>query len=252
MQRVEQLGVVPDLIGGIGGSLPIRFRTSEQGEEEWEVEPGSFQPPSSYRTPPTLNVQILDDLKDALYTLLVVDPDSPVYETQSFGQRLHYAKTDIKLTPTESGEIDLFTSGSGNEVLSWEPPLPPRGSGTHRYVIFLLRQPNSQSPSTSLAPGIERTAFELRQLLEQGNQVAAVTLFRSKWSPDENEYIENTYREVHGTEVPVFEKAPKELKYGMPLNKKGMEREQIREEAWNKALSDIVGDEGEVKVEDRI
>lgn len=249
MQRVEQLGVVPDLLGGISGSSPIRFTTSEHGEGEVEVEPGSHQLPSSFRTPPTLNVQILDDIEEALYTLLVVDPDSPNHETQSFGQRLHYAKTDIKLTPTQSGQVDLFTGGSGNEILSWEPPLPARGSGTHRYVFFLLRQSSSQS---SIASGIERTGFELRQLLEQGSQVAAVTLFRSKWSLDENEYIENTYREVHGTEVPVFEKAPKELKYGMPLSKKGMEREQLREEAWNKALSDIVGDEGEVKVEDRV
>jgi large subunit ribosomal protein L35 len=76
-----------------------------------------------------------------------------------------------------------------------------------------------------------------------------MTLFRSKWTKEENEYIETKYKEVHGVDVPVYEKPPKELRYGMPLSKKGMERERIREEAWEQALGDIVGENGEVKVE---
>lgn len=241
MQRVEQLGVVPDLLGGVRGSLPIRFAVG--GGQGQVVEPGSKQLPSAFNNPPSLHVQILDDGEEGLYTLMAVDPDSPNYETQSFAQRIHYLKSDIPLT-VHSGEKDLFASDLGKEVLSWEPPLPPRGSGTHRYIFFLLRQPASP-PTTTIN---EREGSELRTLLEQGYAVSAVTLFRSQWSAEENSYIETTYRSVHGTEVPVYEKPPKELRYGMPLNSKGIKREQLREEAWNQALTDMVAGAGEVDV----
>lgn len=241
MQRVEQMGVVPDLVGGIRGSAPITFSTSTS---EGEVEPGSFQLPSSFAQPPKLNVQTLNEsASEGLYTLLVVDADAPNYETQSYAQRLHYYKSDILLDYT-TGEQDLFASGIGKEVLGWEAPLPPRGSGVHRYVILLLRQ-----PSTSPTAPSERADFDVRSLQEQGAEITALTLFRSKWTKEENAYIEDKYREVHDVEVPVFEKAPKELRYGMPLNKKSMERERIREEAWEQALRDTVGEQGEVKVE---
>jgi large subunit ribosomal protein L35 len=240
MQRVEQMGVVPDLVGGVRGHglAPITFSSGEA-----EVEPGSMQAPSSFGSAPSLHVQLLHDGEgEAMYTLLVVDADSPNYETQSYGQRLHYYKSDISLGVT-SGEQDLFSSSIGKEVLGWEAPLPPRGSGVHRYVMLLLRE--SQSPSTPA----QRDEFDIRTLLEQGSEIAAMTLFRSKWTKEENEYIETKYKEVHGVDVPVYEKPPKELRYGMPLSKKGMERERIREEAWEQALGDIVGENGEVKVE---
>jgi large subunit ribosomal protein L35 len=241
MQRVEQMGVVPDLVGGIRGSSPIYFSTSVG---EGEVEPGSVQLPSAFSRPPSLNVQILDDsAKEGLYTLLVVDADAPNYETQSYTQRLHYYKSDISLNYT-TGEKDLFDSGIGKEVLGWESPLPPRGSGVHRYVFLVLRQ-----PSSSITAPEQRENFDVRSLIEQGAEITALTLFRSKWTKEENTYVEETYREVHGVEVPVFEKAPKELRYGMPLSKKSMERERLREEAWEQALGDIVGENGEVKVE---
>lgn len=249
MQRVEQMGVVPDLVGGIRGSLPIRFSTSASASGEGEVEPGSIQPPSSFKSAPQLRAQLLDPAHEGQYTLLVVDPDSPNYAAQSFAERIHYFKSDIPLTVT-SGEVDLFSSSAeGTEVLSWEPPLPPRGSGVHRYVFLLLRQPNAAT--TGAGPTERQSEITVRALVEeQGYTLSAVSLFRSKWTPGENTYIENTHREVHnGAEVPVFEKPPKELRYGMPLNKKSMEREQLREEAWNRALSDIVGEAGEIKVE---
>jgi large subunit ribosomal protein L35 len=236
LDRLMQMGVVPDLVGEIRGSAPITFSTSHG-----EVEPGSVQLPSAFENPPSLNVQILDN-SEALYTLLVVDADAPNYETQSYSQRLHYYKSDISLNHS-TGEQDLFGSGIGKEVLGWESPLPPRGSGVHRYVFLLLRQSSSTPAPT------QREEFNVRSLIEQGAQITALSLFRSKWTKEENTYLEDTYRKVHGVEVPVFEKAPKELRYGMPLNKKSMERERIREEAWEKAIGDIVGENGEVKVE---
>lgn len=238
MQRVEQMEVVPDLVGGIRGSAPITFSTGEG-----EVEPGSVQLPSIFNRPPSLHVQLLDNIaEEALYTLLVVDADSPNYETQSYGQRLQYYKSDIPLT-VASGQQDLFASNVGKEVLGWEAPLPPRGSGVHRYVFLLLRQ--APSPSTPT----QRDDFNIRTVVEEGSEIVALTLFRSKWTKEENEYTERTHQEIHGVEVPVYEKPPKELRYGMPLSKKSMERERLRGEAWEQALGEIVGENGEVKVE---
>lgn len=57
------------------------------------------------------------------YTVAMVDPDAPSAKNPIYKYWLH-----------------LLTINNNQDVVSFEPPTPPSGSGPHRYYIFLLKQ----------------------------------------------------------------------------------------------------------------
>lgn len=253
MQRVYQMNVVEDLTGPLSGSAEVSIASADA-----TIEPGSVQAASLFEQPPKMLVQLYEQPATptaeqpnptGLFTLLVIDPDSPEYETQSFSQRIHYAKTDIPLSVL-SGQTDLFTLTEGNEVLSWEPPAPPRGSGKHRYVFVLLRQTAAQ-PLTIGASGLAREQFDLRAFAaEQGLAVEAITLIRSAWTKDDLKYISETYEKHRGEACPIYEKPPKELRYGYPMSSKQVKKEERREQAWERMFDELeIGLSGEEGIE---
>jgi len=238
MQRVNQLGVVPDLLPDHTPLGAIRLATSEA-----PVEAGSIQPVTAFSAPPTLTVQFFSHPStpsaanpnpEALYTLLVVDPDSPNHETQSFTQRLHYAKVDIPLSVL-SGEVNLFTA-PGTEQVTYEPPAPARGSGTHRYAYLVVRQGD-----VGAVPA--RDNFDLRSYLTERNltdaDVVAATLVRGEWTPETDAHIDATYRAHRGEPAPVYGKGPKELRYGYPMNAKAQRADAIRQAAFDNVLAEL-------------
>lgn len=277
MQRVYQMKVVPDLLPELGVTQPLTLETASTGSETTlnTVEPGSHQTPSVFSKPPRLTFQLLhhpssSDLASTstsssaptgLFTLLVVDPDSPDHSTHSFVERVHYLKTDIPLSVT-SGEVDLFSQDLGNEQISWEPPVPPQGSASHRYVFIVIQQgsssQSSESPSSSLSSTTtipSRSPFSLREYLSNlslspKTDVVGINLIRSKWSQDEAKYIAQAYKEHRGEDVPVYGKPPKEMKFGYPLSAKAAKREEIRQQAWERAVQELgeVVDEAQERV----
>ncbi|BEJ15329.1 hypothetical protein CspHIS471_0410960 [Cutaneotrichosporon sp. HIS471] len=241
MQRLFQLGVVPDILPDI---LPTADMTVSAGAGE-AVEAGKTLPPSSLKEAPRVHVQLFGHPStpsathpnpEGKYTLLVVDPDSPDHENQTFKQRVHYAKTDLSLSVI-SGATDLMTA-PGTELLAYEPPTPPKGTGKHRYVFLVVKQGDVLLPVT-------RDNFTFRQYLEEhklsDKDVVAASLVRSQWSEDEAEYIAEAYQQAHGEPVPEYGLPPKELKYGYPLNARQQRQESIRQEALDSILKDLEG-----------
>ncbi|OCF30931.1 hypothetical protein I316_07459 [Kwoniella heveanensis BCC8398] len=249
MQRVLQMNVVPDLLPEIPPTAPLAL--SLHGSY---VEPGSVQKPSIFQNPPTLKSQIFhhpsypsasNPNPEALHTLLVIDPDSPSHETHSFSQRLHYLKTDIPLSVT-SGDVNLADSSVGSEVLRWEPPAPEQGTPKHRYVFLLFRQ-YSSIPSTSASAPASRENFDLRGYLSErgltASHLVGINMFRSAWSAEEDQFINSVFVEHRGVQdgAPVFGKVPKEVKYGYPMSAKRQRIEEAREEAWERAVTELKG-----------
>lgn len=239
MERVMQLGVVPDLIPDHKPQAALRISTAES-----PVEAGTVLSSAAFAAPPTTTVQLFEHpaeatasspAPEAKFTLLVIDPDSPNHEALAFAQRVHYAKTDIPLSVL-SGETNLF-SAAGNEVLGYEAPAPARGSGKHRYVFLVVRQGETPVAATT------RDNFDLRAFLTASNltaeDVVAVTLFRSQWTEADNAHIDATYREHRGIAAPEYAKPPKELKYGYPLSAKQQKVNDIRDAAWDRVVSEI-------------
>ncbi|KAK4683922.1 large subunit ribosomal protein L35, partial [Tremellales sp. Uapishka_1] len=226
MQRVHQLGVVPDLLPEITSTSPLTVSSTS------EIEPGSFVAPSTFASPPRLTFQPFSDTTPSLHTLLVIDLDSPSHETQSYTERVHYLKSDIPLSAL-SGDLDLFASASGGtEHLSWEPLAPAQGSGKHRYVFIVLQHasPSSSKPTS-------RENFSLRTFIEETSAVpAGITLVRAKYSAEEEAYIDKVYSEYRGGPAPVYGKSPKEMRYGYPMSSKALRADGIRNDAWEKML----------------
>ncbi|WVF67337.1 hypothetical protein IAT40_002089 [Kwoniella sp. CBS 6097] len=245
MQRVLQMNVVPDLLPEIPPTAPLALTLNGS-----YIEPGSVQKPSIFQNPPSLKSQIFHHPSypttstpnpEALHTLLVIDPDSPSHETHSFAQRSHYLKTDIPLSVT-SGEVDLFDSSVGSEVLKWEPPAPEQGTPKHRYIFLLFRQSSSATSSSN-----SRENFDLRGYMSErgltASDLVGINMFRSAWSAEEDQFINSVFVEHRGVEggAPVFGKVPKEVKYGYPMSAKRQRIEEAREEAWEKAVSELKG-----------
>lgn len=237
MQRVMQLSIVPDLLPDHTPSAAIRIATTES------VEPGSIQSSKAFASPPKVTVQLFSHPSapteatpnpESLYTLLIVDPDSPNHETQSFSQRVHYAKTDIPLSVL-SGDVNLFTA-AGTELVSYEPPAPARGSGKHRYTFIVIKQ-------GSTTPSVERENFDLRTCLQSASlsdaDAVAVSLVRSIWTEADAQYIDETYRAHRGGPAPEYGKSPKEAKYGYPLNSMQQRAEALREAAYGEVIAEF-------------
>ncbi|WWC72248.1 uncharacterized protein I206_106210 [Kwoniella pini CBS 10737] len=247
MQRLLQMKIVPDVLPSLPPTFPLSLQ-SKNGNST--IEPGSVQLSSNFSSSPSIYSQLYyhpsestnsTPNPEALHTLLMIDPDSPSHETHSFQQRIHYLKTDIPLSVI-SGEVNLTDSTIGKEILKWESPAPEQGTPNHRYIFLLFRQQSPSSPSIT-----KRDNFELRDYLAENDLViddlVGVNMFRSKWSLEENEHINNVYISQRGIEsgAPVYGKIPKEVKYGYPMSAKRQRKEEAREEAWDRAVVELEG-----------
>ncbi|TXT15800.1 hypothetical protein VHUM_00303 [Vanrija humicola] len=236
MQRVYQLGVIPDLLADHVPTAAIRIAG---------IEAGSIQSSEQFAAPPQVTVQLFHHpvagvtgsaTPEAKYTLLVIDADSPDHETHSFTERLHYAKTDIPLSVV-SDEVNLFTA-AGNEVLAYEPFAPARGSGKHRYAFVVVKQGDAAP-----AAEIKRDGFNIRTFFAANglttSDVIAATLIRSQWTEAAADHVEKTYQDFRGTPAPLYGKPPKEAKYGMPLNARQQRAAEIRQEAYEGVIAEM-------------
>jgi phosphatidylethanolamine-binding protein (PEBP) family uncharacterized protein len=85
-----------------------------------KVEEGnSISPLESFRPP---KVTFHDIKSDRLYTLLMMDPDAVG------GNKIHWLI------------VNYQKNKSGDTILSYMGPHPPKGSGTHHYYFLLIKQ----------------------------------------------------------------------------------------------------------------
>ncbi|XP_055356575.1 protein D2-like isoform X3 [Paramacrobiotus metropolitanus] len=129
----------------------------------------------------------VDDVKEApevvwtadvskFYTLIAVDPDAPSRAQPSNREYQHWLVGNIPGGNVKEGKI--FTE--------YKPPLPPHGSGLHRYVFMVFEQPDRISfdlphiSSSSSAKGPSRAKFSTKQFARhyQLGAVVAANFFQ--------------------------------------------------------------------------
>lgn len=81
---------------------------------------------------PKVELEKLGKLTDKNLTLIMVDPDAPSTKNPSCRSWLHWIETNVN-TKTQ----DIRT---GREIVKYQPPSPPSGSGKHRYFFLLYEQ----------------------------------------------------------------------------------------------------------------
>lgn len=97
---------------------------------------GETFPLESLKERPKIELDKLGSLTDKNLTLLMVDPDAPSHKNPSCRSWLHWVVADTNIK--EKG-VTL-----GREIVPYNAPSPPSGSGRHRYY-FLLYQQNDKT-----------------------------------------------------------------------------------------------------------
>ena len=91
--------------------------------------------------------------KQDLFTLVLTDPDAPSRADHKWSEYCHYVVADIPLDTgiTEPNEPQFVASkigDQGNTLIPYMGPGPPKGTGQHRYIFLLYRQPTGVKSSS--------------------------------------------------------------------------------------------------------
>ena len=72
------------------------------------------------------------------YIVVSIDNDAPFASFNILSPILHWIQADLKI----SSSTNILTA-EGPVIVNWIGPDPPPGSGPHRYIFLLYRQPSS-------------------------------------------------------------------------------------------------------------
>ncbi|BBN02086.1 protein MpMFT [Marchantia polymorpha subsp. ruderalis] len=154
----------PLVVGRVIGDVLEEFQPFAELTVKYaarQVSNGCELKPSAVAESPL--VQVIDrNEPNALFTLVVTDPDAPSPSEPSAKEFLHWLVTDIP-----SGA----DASAGRQILPYEEPKPP--IGIHRYVFAVFKQ---QQPLPLIAPST-RKKFNTKGFAQQfglGKPAAAV------------------------------------------------------------------------------
>ena len=122
-QALQTHGVVPDVIDKVPPSV-----LSVTYPNNIIVEIGKVLTPTQVKDPPTVTWTAESNV---LYTLCMTDPDAPSRKEPKFREWHHWLVGNIPGNDVSKGEVLSAYIGSG----------PPEGTGLHRYVFLVYKQP---------------------------------------------------------------------------------------------------------------
>ncbi|KAI8990113.1 phosphatidylethanolamine-binding protein [Pilobolus umbonatus] len=198
LERITQMKVVPDLLSpGFNPTVEVAVHLPEG-----QLEPGVFIKPEQSIERPQIDI-INFHPETKLYTVLMVDPDSPDVINKTYQQHCHWLSTNIPLSTTSP------TIQGGNSVLDYVPPHPQKGTPYHRYTIVVMEQPNDGQEKIDVQVE-SRDKFDLKDFIQSHNlKPLGATFFREKW--DEN--VSKIYSDILKQDEPIYGKPPKEQRY---------------------------------------
>lgn len=172
IEALTEHRIVPDVLSP-NHIKPIGVLSAEYSNDN-PVAMGNQLTVKNTRSRPTVHFAPQDASLKATdrLTLVVTDPDAPSRNDKKWSEFCHYVESDIKVSETEGGILE-----NGKVLKSYVGPAPPLGSGPHRYVFLLFKQPafSDSSKYTPIkdrpnwgfgtpATGVEKWAIE-NQLL---------------------------------------------------------------------------------------
>ncbi|XP_052764837.1 protein D2-like [Mya arenaria] len=125
MEAFKTEGVVPDVIDNLPPAV-LQLTWAETC-----LSPGGRMWPRDVRSPPSVSY---DAEPDSYYTLICNDPDAPSRADPKFGEFHHWLVTNVPGCRIEDGDERTAYIGSG----------APKGTGLHRYVFLLYKQPSGK------------------------------------------------------------------------------------------------------------
>ncbi|XP_040157302.1 protein D2-like [Anopheles arabiensis] len=124
-EAFERNEIVPDLID----VAPEQTIKITYPQSDVEVSLGNQLTPTQVKARPKLCWEVEPS---ALYTLLMADPDAPSRSNPEMRSWKHWLVGNIPGADVDAGDVLADYVGSG----------PPQGTGLHRYVFLVYKQPS--------------------------------------------------------------------------------------------------------------
>lgn len=152
MQRIEQLHMIPDTMPTVDPVADVRVKFGHNTRPEFSdwVVPGTVLPGFATCQPPTVQVRQFEPV-EGLYTVVVVNPDTPELATNSFSTQLHWGIANVALD-NGTTMIDAawqLREGASKTFKKWSPLVPEVNAGLQRACLWVFKQPGEISPSVS-------------------------------------------------------------------------------------------------------
>ncbi|WFD31372.1 mitochondrial 54S ribosomal protein YmL35 [Malassezia sp. CBS 17886] len=198
-ERLTLTRVLPDVVPSATPTVDVQVFFGEgagigdHGGEGGDVLAGVFVDVGKTLTPPTVRATAFHN-DTRKYTLMLVDPDVPDEENQSFSTYVHWLVTDIPLSTAASG-----VPAHAPTPLAYVPPHPQRGSPYHRYTTLLYEQ-RTTAPRTPVRDRIDVAAFAADNDLE----LAGLHFWRAQWTEANSASVSHVYETVLQTPEPRF------------------------------------------------
>jgi phosphatidylethanolamine-binding protein len=137
----RQRGGNAPLVGLLDNADGVPILKQQNIEFHVKFEPASVKSASEFgntltieQSQPEPHVYWAAPTAGAMYTFVCWDPDSPAKSW------LHWLVMNCKGDKPSTGDT----------VVDWSPPAPPRGSGLHRYIFALFMQAGPVIPPTNM------------------------------------------------------------------------------------------------------
>ncbi|KAJ8098440.1 phosphatidylethanolamine-binding protein [Lipomyces tetrasporus] len=164
MDRLENMKVIPDTLPTLYPRVDMKLRFP--GKTTHWIDPGRIMSTGVTAQAPEFSIQIFEDATK-LYTIVIVDPDTPDLESDSYKTTLHYILADVRI----SGNEPLVDKAIARELVPYLPPHPEKNSGYHRYAVWVFEQPDGERLAVQQREGkdpvnvdslLERERFDIR------------------------------------------------------------------------------------------
>lgn len=205
MQRITQMHIVPDILPHVDPVAEVKLAFRRR-----KVFPGEFVDSRVSEIPARLQIQVFDQ-GERLVSIVIVDPDVPNEEKDSFDYRCHFLALNIPVSPTSPSVI--LARLQSHTVLNWLPPFAQKGAPYHRLALFVLQhRDNELLDIDAVRQKVRRERFNLRSFKDRYSLTpVGAHLFRTKW--DEGTAGVMARAGLPGTEIEWHRKKPEKLPY---------------------------------------
>jgi len=177
---MEKESVVPDVVDVVPPNvIDIKYPSGA------EVKSGNELTPTQVKDIP-INISWPTE-EGALYTLCMTDPDAPSRQAPKYREWHHWLVVNIPGSSVGEGKTLSQYVGSG----------PPKGTGLHRYVFLVFRQPgqlNTDEKVLSNRSADGRGCFKIRNFAKKYNLGSPVAgnFYQAQW----DEYVPKLYEQL--------------------------------------------------------
>ncbi|GMM27588.1 mitochondrial 54S ribosomal protein YmL35 [Martiniozyma asiatica (nom. inval.)] len=178
MQRLETLKIIPDTLPTLSPEVDVQLKFPHNNVETL-IEPGVVLSSNATSRPPAIEVIEFKESINDLYTVLIVDPDTPDVANDSFSTTLCWGLQNVKLSNNDSWiSAKKLTEQPDCEFSEYLPSVPEKNSGKHRYAVWIFRQ-NGQS---AIPKDIPKENFNIRNFVKENNlKAVGAHVWRSVW-----------------------------------------------------------------------